>query len=342
MRLPHLVASVGRALRAASVPARGETLLVALSGGADSVALLDALVLLSRPRGFRLVAAHLDHRLRPGSAQDAAFCAELCLRLGVPLRVGAADVRARAERERGGLEQAARRERYAFLRAVRRQEQAAAIALAHTQDDQAETLLLRLLRGSGAQGLGAMRLHSGDLLRPLLGVSRQEVLDHLRERSLPWREDPTNADPALRRNRVRHELLPYLEQRFNPRVRATLARAAALLADEAALLRAQAEGLLGRIGREQEQGLALRRTGLAQAPPALVRAALRQALASHGGLRQVGSAHVERALRLALGPASGGWVPLPGGRQARLTRDELVIEGRSVSGAKAVSSRGKT
>jgi tRNA(Ile)-lysidine synthase len=342
MRLPQLVASVGRALRAAGTPARGETLLVALSGGADSVALVDTLALLSRPRGFRLLAAHLDHRLRPGSEEDAAFCAELCRRLGVELRVGRADVRARAARERGGLEQAARRERYLFLRAVREREQAAAIALAHTLDDQAETLLLRLLRGAGALGLGAMRARSGDLLRPLLGVSRAQVLAHLRERSLPWREDPTNADPALRRNRVRHELLPYLEQRFNPRVRAALARTAALLADEAALLRAEAEELLLRIGRDEQQGYALRRAGLAQAAPALARAALRQALAARGGLRQVGAAHVERALRLACAAGSSGRrVPLPGGRQARVTREELVIESRSNAGAKAVSSRGK-
>jgi tRNA(Ile)-lysidine synthase len=337
LRLPSLVASVDRALRAAHTPARGETLLIALSGGADSVALLDALALLSRPRGFRLVAAHLDHRLRPDSGEDAVFCEGLCRQLGVALRLGTAEVGARAQRERGGLEQAARRERYAFLRVVREEVQAAAIAVAHTRDDQAETLLLRLLRGAGTTGLGAMRARSGDVVRPLLAVSRQEVLAHLHERSLAWREDPTNADPAQRRNRVRHELLPYLEQRFNPRIRAALARSAALLADEAALVRAGGDALLARIGREAEGGFALRRAGLAQAPPALARAAVRQVLARVGGLRQVGAAHVERALQLARGAgATGRRVPLPGGRQARVTRGELWIERRSIAGAKAV------
>src|SRR5512135_2307585 len=100
------------------MPPRSSTLVVGLSGGADSVALLDALASLRRRRGFRVVAAHLDHRLRAGSVEDAAFCAELCRALDVPLRVGQAEVRARAARERGGLEQAARRERYAFLRRV--------------------------------------------------------------------------------------------------------------------------------------------------------------------------------------------------------------------------------
>jgi tRNA(Ile)-lysidine synthase len=321
------------------MPARGETVLVGLSGGADSVALTDALASLRRRRGFRLVAAHLDHRLRPGSGEDAAFCTELCRRLDVPLRSGAAEVRARAGRERGGLEQAARRERYAFLRRVGEEEGAAVIAVAHTRDDQAETLLLRLLRGAGATGLGGMRPRTGDLVRPLLGVSRQDVLAHLRERGLAWREDPTNADTGHRRNRVRHELLPYLEERFNPGIRAALARTASILADEAAHVRAEAEDLVAGIGREDDGALVLRRAPLAEAPTAIARAAIRQALAGAGGLARVGALHVERILGLARSKApSGRRLPLPGGREARFTRDEVRFEKRATAAAKAVSS----
>jgi tRNA(Ile)-lysidine synthase len=313
---------------------------VGLSGGADSVALTDALAALRRRRGLRLVAAHLDHGLRPGSAEDAAFCAGLCRSLDVPLRSGRADVRARAAREKGGIEQAARRERFAFLRRVAAEEGAAAIAVAHTRDDQAETLLLRLLRGAGATGLAGMRPRSGDVVRPLLAVSRQEVLDYLRERGLAWREDPSNLDAAHRRNRVRHELLPYLEARFNPRVRAALARTAALLADEAAHVRAEAEALLDGIAREEDGAVVLRRAPLAGAPKALARAALRQALSRAGGLGQVGADHVERLLRLACGKApSGRRLPLPGGREARFTREEIRIERRPRTSGKAVSSR---
>lgn len=338
MRLPPLVASVQRALLEAGVPARGETLVLALSGGPDSTALLDALALLRRPRGFRLLAAHLDHGLRPDSAADAAFCRTLCAQLEVPLQVGTADVRARERRERGGIEQAGRRERYSFLRGVREREQAAAIALAHTRDDQAETLLLRLLRGAGATGLSAMRPRSGDLLRPLLAVSRAEVLAHLRQRGLGWREDPTNADPEQPRSRVRHELLPYLEQRFNPRAREALARTAALLADDAAFLRAEAAALLARAGRGGEgTTVALRRAALAQAPPALARAAVREALARATGRRPLAAVHVERALRLARRPdAAGRALALPGGWQARCTRDELWIERRAALPPQAV------
>jgi len=340
LRLPSLVAAVDRALRAAGVPPRGGTLVVGLSGGKDSVALTDALASLRRRRGFRVVAAHLDHGLRPGSPEDVAFCAALCERLEVPFRAGTADVRARAGRERGGLEQAARRERYAYLRRVRDEEKAAAIAVAHTRDDQAETLLLRLLRGAGATGLSGMRPRVGDVVRPLLAVSREEVLAHLRERGLEWREDPSNADTAHRRNRVRHELIPYLEERFNPGIRASLARTASLLADEAVHVGAEAEALLTAIAREEGEAIVLERVALAEAPTAVARATIRQALARAGGLAQVGALHVERVLELARAKAPPGRrLPLPGGREARFTRDAVRLEKRAGEAAKAVSSR---
>jgi len=342
VRLPALVAAVDRALRATGMPPRSRTIVVGLSGGADSVALVDALASLRRRRGFRVLAAHLDHGLRAGSADDAAFCAELCRALDVPLRVGRADVRARAARERGGLEQAARRERYAFLRRVREEEAAFAIAVAHTRDDQAETLLLRLLRGAGATGLAGMRPRSGDVVRPLLAVSRGEVLAHLRERGLAWREDPSNADLAHRRNRVRHELIPYLEERFNPGIRASLARTASVLADEAAHVRGEAEALVAAISREESGALLLRRSALAEAPTAVARAAIRQALVRAGGLARVGAVHVEGILRLARAKApSGRRLPLPGGREARFTRDDIRLEKRTRLGTEAVSSLGK-
>jgi tRNA(Ile)-lysidine synthase len=337
LRLPSLVAGVDRALQSAGTPRPGETVVVGLSGGADSVALLDALASLRRRRRFRVVAAHLDHGLRRGSEDDAAFCARLCEQLAVPLVRGTAEVRARAAREKGGLEQAARRERYLFLRRVAAAEHAAAVAVAHTLDDQAETLLLRLLRGAGATGLSGMRTRSGDVVRPLLGISRREVVAHLEERGLVWREDPSNADDAHRRNRVRHELLPYLEARFNPGARAVLARTAALLADEADHLRAEADALLARAARVEASALVLPRAVLAEAPPAVARAAVREALARTGGLVQVGAGHVDRVLQLA-GPKAtpGRRVLLPGGREARLTREGVRFGRRAAAPRKVV------
>jgi tRNA(Ile)-lysidine synthase len=342
LRLPSLVAAVDGALLAAELPARGETLVVGLSGGADSVALLDALCSLRRRRGFRVVAAHLDHGLRASSGEDARFCASLCEALEVPLRSGRADVRARAVREGGGLEQAARRERYAFLRRVAREEGARAIAVAHTLDDQAETLLLRLLRGSGATGLAGMRPLVRDLVRPLLQVSRPEVLAHLHERGLSWREDPSNADTAHRRNRVRHELLPYLETRFNPRIRAALARTSGLLAEEAEHLRAEALALLASGARPDGPDVVVSRAALSQAPLAVARVAVREALRRAGGLARVGAAHVERVLKLAgRRTGRGRRVPLPGGREARVEKGEIRIGMGAVRAPKDVSSGGE-
>ena len=272
------------------------------------------------------MAAHLDHGLRPGSDDDAAFCRTLCGSLGIELRVGRADVRARAQREHSGLEDAARRERYAFLRQVRDEVGAVAIAVAHTRDDQAETFLLRLLRGAGATGLSAMRARSGDILRPLLATSRRAVRRHLEARGLSWREDPSNLDPAFLRNRVRHELLPLLETRFNPRLRETLARTASLVADDAALLAEMADRLWHRAGRVEGGQAVVAHPALAQAPRPLARLALRRAIAEAGGLAGVAAVHVEKLLDIARSATpSGRRMPLPGGRQATFAWGELTI-----------------
>ena len=328
MRLPSLVAAVDRALRATGMPPRSATVVVGLSGGADSVALLDALASLRRRRGFRVVAAHLDHGLRAGSAADAAFCRDLCRRLGVALETGTADVKGRARREKGGTEEAARRERYAFLREVEDRHGAVAVAVAHTRDDQAETFLLRLLRGAGSAGLGAMRAVNGDILRPMLEAGRQDVLAHLEARGLEHREDESNADLSVLRNRARHELLPYLEAKFNPRVRQALARAASVLSDEAGVLAEEGAVLLDAAGDGRGHGdfVVVDRTAIASVTRALGRAAIRAALEQTGGLRGVGLEHVDRVLALCgAAKASGKRLPLPGGREAVIEFHHLRI-----------------
>jgi tRNA(Ile)-lysidine synthase len=320
-----LLTHLARALSGPGAPSSGQTVVAGLSGGADSVAMLDALLILAPERGFRVVAAHLDHRLRPTSKEDAAFCADLCRQLGVTLRSASADVAALARRGGGGVEEAGREERYAFLRRVKEQEDAAAIAVAHTRDDQAETLLLRLLRGAGRRGLGAMRERSGGVWRPMLSVSRSAVLEHLRARGLPWREDPTNADPSYLRNRVRAELLPYLESRFNPSARETLARAASVLAEEDDLLAELADEQWRLMAAHQDApGVMLDREALGRAPRVLARRVLRRALEETGGLKGVGHAHVEKLVALA-GAASGRRLPLPGGREAVVRFGQMRI-----------------
>ena len=318
MRRTALTIAVDQALAAAGRPRAGQTVVVGLSGGADSVALLDVVAQLAARRGFRVVAAHLDHGLRASSAADAAFCRDLCARLGVPLEVGTADVKGRARAEKGGTEEAARHARYAFLRQVKDAHGAVAVAVAHTLDDQAETFLLRLLRGAGSAGLGAMRPVNGDILRPMLEATRKHVVAHLEARGLPHREDESNADLSFLRNRARRELLPYLEQKFNPRVRQALARAASVLAEEAGVLAEEGDCLMRAAGdgRETEDGsVVMDRTAITSTTRALARAVIRCALEQTGGLRGIGLEHVDRVVALA-GAASGKRVPLPGGREA--------------------------
>ncbi len=217
----------------------GAHLALGLSGGVDSVALLSALVELAPRSAFSLRAIHVNHGISPNAGRWAAFCAELCARLQVPLQVEAVDI---GPYRHLGLEGAAREARYAVFSRV----DADFVVLAQHRDDQAETLLLRLLRGAGLRGLAAMaplRSLGGTrarLLRPLLGVPRAEIEAYARERGLEWVEDESNADTARLRNFLRHEALPALEKQF-PAARAAIARAAANLAEARELVDSMAQ-----------------------------------------------------------------------------------------------------
>jgi tRNA(Ile)-lysidine synthase len=220
-----------KALARAGVPATGDGVAVAVSGGADSLALLHALRALAGPRGWRLAVVTVDHGLRPGSAADAAFVADHAKALGLPalLRTLApADLEAH---RRAGQEGAARAARYQALWPAADELGCRWLATGHTLDDQAETVLLQLLRGAGPDGLAGMAVRSGRLLRPLLTTRRAETRACCAALGLAWREDPTNAEDGPLRNRVRHQLLPLLEE-LRPGATQTLARTATLAADE--------------------------------------------------------------------------------------------------------------
>jgi tRNA(Ile)-lysidine synthase len=190
--------------------AAGDGIVVAFSGGLDSTALLLGLSRLAQTRGFRVTAAHLDHGLDPGSAGRAAAAAQVAARLDVPFL---AERRAVPALRHPGEspEAAARRVRYAFLEEARQHTAARFVATAHHQDDQAETVLLRLLFGSGLEGLAGIRPVHGAVVRPLLGVTRAVLREEVEAAGLSWTEDPTNLDLSVPRNRVRHRILPALE-----------------------------------------------------------------------------------------------------------------------------------
>jgi tRNA(Ile)-lysidine synthase len=220
-----------RALGAAGVPEPGDGVAVAVSGGADSLALLHALRTLAGPRRWRLAVVTVDHGMRPGSAADAAFVADHAKALGLPARVCTLIPGDLARHRPAGPEGAARAARYEALWPAADELGCPWLATGHTLDDQAETVLLQLLRGAGPDGLAAMAVRTGRLLRPLLGVRRAETRACCAAAGLAWREDPTNAGDGPLRNRVRHHLLPLLEE-LRPGATQALARTAALAADE--------------------------------------------------------------------------------------------------------------
>ena len=232
-RPSDLVAHVERILRRAAAP--GQTLVLALSGGVDSVVLLDILDRLRQPLAFNLRAVHVNHQISPNAAAWAEFCRELCAASGVPLEVAPVELH---DRRSLGLEAAARAARYRVFAG----QPGDFMVLAQHLDDQAETLLLQLLRGAGAKGLAAMpelaTQHSAlstHLLRPLLEISRADIEDHARDHGLRWVEDESNLDVSYDRNFLRHQVFPVLERNF-PAYRTTLSRSSRNLAEAAQLL----------------------------------------------------------------------------------------------------------
>ena len=218
--------------------ATGDRVIVGVSGGPDSITLLDLLCRLRKDRGVELRVAHLNHRLRgPESDGDAEFVAAFASQCGLPYHGGSEDVAELSRRKGYSLEEAARIARIEFLEAVRQQTGSNRIALGHTRSDQAETFLLRLLRGSGRRGLGAIRPLRDDVwVRPLLGVTRSQVGAYAAYRSLEVRQDSSNRDPRFVRNRIRLDLLPHLAGTYNPAIERILTQTAEVLQSEEELL----------------------------------------------------------------------------------------------------------
>ena len=218
-----------------AIVAAGDAVVVAISGGADSLCLLYVLHDVSPALRLRLHVAHLDHALRPGSDGDAAFVAAQARLLHLPYTVERIDVAGLARRERLSIETAARAARYQFLRAVAARAGTRVIATGHTRDDQAETILMHLARGSGLNGLAGMTPRRDDIARPLLELGHAEALAYCAARGLAPREDESNQSPLYRRNRVRHDVLPALDALY-PNAGANIARAARLLAGDLVLI----------------------------------------------------------------------------------------------------------
>jgi tRNA(Ile)-lysidine synthase len=305
----------------------GAHLVVGVSGGADSVALLHALHHWQRKHRLALTVAHLHHGIRGAAAdEDRDAVRLLAWKLGAPCVDDEVDVPAGAPRDRVSVEMAARQARHAFFRRVIRDTGADAVALAHTADDEAETLVLRLLRGSGTQGLGGIAASTEiaglRIVRPLCEVTRAEIEGFLRAHGIAWREDATNRDLSIPRNRVRHELLPLLERSYQPAIRRVLSRTAALLRDQAEAL----EPLVARAWlRARREDVALDARGLRRCPPAVRRMVLMRWLRERGVPEERLDMRLVSRADALLDPGGPDSIPLPQERGLFRRASQLVV-----------------
>jgi tRNA(Ile)-lysidine synthase len=316
-------------IRANALFTPGDTVVVAVSGGADSVALLDILASL---RGLRLklVAAHLNHMLRGDESDgDEEFVRNLADGYGLPCLVRRVDVSDIARREGRSLEDAGRSARYAFFDETAATHGACSVALAHHANDQAETVLLRLLRGAGGSGLCAMAPRSaGRYVRPLLGVSRREIEEYLEARGIVWRNDSSNEDGRFLRNRIRHELIPFLSG-YNPAISERLAATAEALAADEEFLDAATDEAFARHAVLSTGRVTLSVAG-AQSEPRGIRLRLyrRAVQQAKGDLARISFRHLQALDRLIFSPAPNLSLALPDTIRAGKSYGEITFSSK--------------
>ena len=335
-QFPRLLLVDWRRLR---LPTSGATIVVAVSGGADSTALLLAIEELKTRNKLYVdvCVAHLDHGLRKSSSKDAKWVKELATKLGFRSVIGRSKVAEDAEESSDNLEQAAREARYAFLERTAKKVSANYVLTAHTMDDQAETVLLRLMRGSAGAGLGGMeslrplaKNSSIKLARPILWARRIETEDYCRLRRVEFLTDEMNDDQKFARVKVRKQLLS-LMQSFNNRIVEALSRTATQLREDGAVLFNNSDALLQQASlsnvENETKPPALDVKVLSKAPPALRRRALRQWLSeARGGTRRLEMVHLSAVEKLLEGTAGGRVVELPGGGRVSRRQHRLVFE----------------
>jgi tRNA(Ile)-lysidine synthase len=314
---------IRRTIRRHGLLPPGVQVVVGLSGGSDSVALTRLLVELSEHGDFTVAGvAHLNHQLRATAVRDETFCREFAARLALRIVVEEADVRGFAATHRLSLEDAARRLRYAFLERAATTLGAGRTAVGHTQDDQAETLLLKLIRGAGLTGLAGIYPRRDTVIRPLLDVSRDDLRAYLTAAGERWTDDESNANVGNPRNRIRHQVIPELDRAAGAPTAPAIARTAALAREDADWLDELAREQLA-IASSADEGLpALDAAALVRMPRPIARRVVLESLRQQVGGREIGLEHVESVLAL-LGGLQGG-VDVPGCR-VELRRGKVVL-----------------
>jgi len=308
-------------------------LLVAVSGGPDSVCLLHILVKLREELGIRLHIAHLNHQLRGAESEaDAQYVSDLAHRLDIPATIEQRDVKAYQAQQHISLEEAAREVRYTFLAQVAKSIGANRVAVGHTADDHIETILMHLIRGTGTKGLRGLQpsslwQSSGSsltIIRPFLPVSRWETADYCYNHQLMPRIDVSNLSLSPLRNRIRHQLLPLLEN-YNPQVAEALLRTARIAGDDFAFLNKETTRQWSKVVQKQGNTITLDKKGVLELPPALKRYLLRRVIEDLlGNLKDIESRHIEEIMDALTKPA-GKRLSLPGGLIFSIEYDKYLI-----------------
>ncbi|MBI4965715.1 MAG: tRNA lysidine(34) synthetase TilS [Desulfomonile tiedjei] len=303
----------------------GGGVVVGVSGGPDSIALINILNALKSETGFRIVAAHMDHGLREDSWKDAEFVREMCDKMDIPIEVVAQDVRAMAANEGVSIEEAGRRCRYKFFEDVRISSGANVIATAHHMDDELETFFLRIFRGSSLRGMKGIAPVRGQIVRPLIRAERAEIISFLEARHLPYRVDPTNLETETDRNFIRNRLFPAIRERFS-NFRDPLRRTLAMLAQEDEFLDAQAKKLCSEAVSGSEDSLVLDVEKLRSAPNALTARSVLLALYDSSGRDERWSrSHIQALIKALYSVNPSARLDLPGGLVAKREYQTLRI-----------------
>jgi tRNA(Ile)-lysidine synthase len=322
-----LLAQVKRTIHQYRLLEKADRLLVAVSGGPDSVALLHILRLLQEELKISLSVAHLDHMLRSNSHQDKEFVEKLCSRLGLGLTAGCVNLRQLAKK--GSLEEAARNVRLDFLFRTAKQVRANKIALGHTLDDQAETVLMRLIRGSGLSGLCGIlpkrEFRGYQLIRPLIECKRSDVEAFLKQKGIRALKDPTNQEDLFLRNRIRHYLLPLLENKYNPKIKEVLSGTAQSLSLDYDYLHQVAQRIKNRLRPS------LNTPQLLKMHPAIRRLILRLRIVDlQGNTRRINLQHIREIEDLLLNRPLHSVVDLPKGIRVSKKKNCLVFTRRKI------------
>jgi tRNA(Ile)-lysidine synthase len=306
---------------------RGDAILLAVSGGADSMAMLEAMFRLRKGLGVTLGVAHVDHGLRGSSALDCAFVKKQAAMRGLPFHHARVRVREKARAERRGIEESARDLRYAALLRIAGRHGYSRVATAHTASDQAETVLMRIISGTGTGGLsGILPVLDGVVIRPMLQLSRRDIDAFMKTGGVEHVEDETNADTRYTRNAIRHLLVPLLEERFNPSVVCALARLAENARAVSVHLDFEAEAALSRMtGSGTGRAVVLDRAKLNRCGPAVGGAALAMAAGRLSPGSRLDSLHIQAVLQAAADYTGPSKADLPGPITVKVTRDTVEI-----------------